>query len=133
MWYDKYDGLPPRGSPLESLFLLVFLQRQEATLLSARALVQSTLPEGKAGKAAIDAFQKYADTMFPFIKSASKETDMHERLREFVKHPVKIDLRPIRAAAADHAKQNAALKHSRLKPQVPGIHAPNIPGKKRGN
>ena len=133
MWYDKYDGLPPRGSPLESLFLLVFLQRQEAVLLSTRALVQSTLPEGKAGKPAIEAFQKYADHMFPFISSASKETDMHERLREFVKHPVKIDLRPIRAASAESARQSAVLKHSRLRPQVPGVDAPNSPGKKREN
>lgn len=131
MWYDKYDGLPPRGSPLESLFLLVYLQRQEADLLATRALVQSTLPEGQAAKPAIEAFQKFVDRMFPFIESASKESADHERLRDFVKQPVRIDLRPVYAAQAESAKRNAALRHSRLKPSIPGVHAPKIPGKAR--
>lgn len=130
MWYDKYTGLPPRGTPLESLFLLVYLQRQESNLLATRALVQSTLPEGKAAKPAIEAFQKYVDRMFPFIESASKETADHERLREFVKHPVKIDLKPVFAAQAESARKSAVFKHSRLRPQVPGVHTPSIPGKK---
>ena len=131
MGYDKYPSLPPVGSPLESLFLLVFLQRQEANLLSTRALVQSTLPEGKAAQPAIEAYQKYVDRMFPFIESASKESEIHTKLREFVKHKAKIDLRPIMAAQAETARNNAVLRHSKLKPRIPGVHEQTMPGKKR--
>jgi hypothetical protein len=131
MWYDKYQGLPPRGSPLESLFILVYLQRQEAHLLATRAIVQSTIPEGSAAKPAIEAFQKYCDTMFPFIASASKESEQHARLREFVKHPAKIDLRPVYQAQADTARRNSILRTTRLKPSIPGVHAPKIPGRPR--
>ena len=122
MWYDKYPTFPPRNSPLESLFLLVFLQRKESELLSTRALVQSTLPSGKAAEPAIEAYQKYVDRMFPFIQSAAKESEVHERLREFVKHPAQIDLRPIMAAQAETARSNAVLRHSKLKPSIPGAN-----------
>jgi len=130
MWYDKYPGLPPRSSPLESLFLLVFLQRTESELLSTRALVQTSMPEGSAAKPAIEAYQKYVDTMFPFIESASKESEVHALLREFVKHPVKIDLRPIREAQAQTARNNAVLRHNRLKAHVPGVSPTPVLGKK---
>lgn len=131
MWYDKYNGLPPRGSPLESLFLFVFLQRQEAQLLATRAIVQSTIPEGAAAKPAIAAFQKYCDTMFPAIKSAAAETDMHARLREFIKHPAKIDLRPHYKNLAESARKTAVYRSMRLKPAIPGVHPEALPGKKR--
>lgn len=130
MWYDKYPTFPPRGSPLESLFLLVFLQRKEADLLSTRALVQSTLPEGKAAQPAIEAYQKYVSQMFPFIQSASKESELHERLREFVKYKARIDLRPVMAAQAETARSNAVLRHSKLKPSIPGVHHETVPGKR---
>jgi len=130
MWYDKYPGLPPRGSPLESLFLLVFLQRTESELLSTRALVQTSMPEGSAAKPAIEAYQKYVDKMFPFIESASKESEIHERLREFVKYKAKIDLRPIMAAQAETARNNAVLRHNKLRPKIPGVHPQSMPGKK---
>jgi hypothetical protein len=131
MWYDKYPSLPPGGSPLESLFLLVFLQRQEANLLSTRALVQSTLPEGKAAQPAIEAYQKYVDRMFPFIESASKESEMHTKLREFVKQKAVIDLRPIMAAQAQTARNNAVLRQSKLKPSIPGTYGQTPPGKRQ--
>jgi hypothetical protein len=130
MWYDKFDGMPPRGSPLESLFILVYLQRQEAHLLATRAIVQSTIPEGSAAKPAIEAFQKYCDTMFPFIKKAETEDEHHQRLAEFIKHRAKIDLRPIYKAQADSAKQTSIHKMMRIKPSIPGVHQPAIPGKK---
>lgn len=130
MWYDKYPGLPPRGSPLESLFLLVFLQRTERDLLSTRALVQTSMPEGTAAKPAIEAYQKYVDKMFPFIESASKESEAHTLLREFVKYKAKIDLRPIMEAQAETARNNAVLRHSKLKPRIPGVDSQQVPGKK---
>jgi hypothetical protein len=130
MWYDKYPRIPPANSPLESLFLLVFLQRKEAELLATRALVQSTIPEGSAAKPAIEAYQKYVDRMFPFIESASKPDDQARALAEFVKYKAKIDLRPVLQAQAESARRSAAYKSGRLKPQIPGVHTPNMPGKR---
>lgn len=123
MWYDKFRGLPPRGSPLETVFLLVYLQRQEAQLLSTRALVQSTLPEGKeASDPAIAAYQKYCDAMFPFMERAANADKDAERkkLLEFIKHRAKISLHPIYKAQAENAKRMATLKRFRLQPKIPG-------------
>lgn len=111
--------------------MLVYLQRQEAQLLATRAIVQSTIPEGSAAKPAIEAFQKYCDTMFPTIESASKETDLHQRLREFVQHPAKIDLRPHFKNLADSARKSAIYRSTRLKPAIPGVHPEALPGKKK--
>ena len=123
MWYDKFHGTPPRGSPMETVFLLVYLQRQEAQLLSTRAIVQSTLPEGKAASdPAIAAYQKYCDAMFPFLDRASNtdEDAARARLLEFVKHPARIALHPIYKAQAENAKRVATLKRFRLQPKIPG-------------
>jgi hypothetical protein len=123
MWYDKFAGLPPRGSPLETVFLLVYLQRQEAQLLATRALVQSTLPEGKeASDPAIAAYQKYCDAMFPFMERAANRGKDDERklLAEFVKHRARILLHPIYKAQAENAKRVAVLKRFRLQPKIPG-------------
>lgn len=122
MWYDRFVGLPPRGSPLESLFLLVFLQRQEAQLLATRAIVQSTLlTEGKQDPA-LEAFKAYSEAMVPFLEKAQlgQQKTEHELLNEFVKSPMKIDLKPIYQSQVDQAKRLASLRQKRLKPRVPG-------------
>lgn len=122
MWYDRFQGLPPRGSLLESIFLLVFLSRQEAHLLATRAIVQSTLPEGGAAKPAIEAYQKYCDRMFPHIERAGdvEKEDQHKRLAEFVKTRASIALAPILKAQADQHKKLITNKHLRVKPRYPG-------------
>jgi hypothetical protein len=122
MWYDRFQGMPPRGSLLESIFILVFLSRQEAHLLATRAIVQSTLPEGGAAKPAIEAFQKYCDRMFPYIERAgdTDKEDQHKRLAEFVKTRASIALAPILKAQADQQKKLATHKHLRVKPRYPG-------------
>jgi hypothetical protein len=123
MWYDKYPGMPPRNSPLESLFTLVYLQRQEAQLLSTRALVQVSMPtHQEAQDPAIKAFQKYCDTMFPFLDRASNQEEEQARaqLREFVKRPARIQLRPVWKAQAEHAKRMASLKRFAVKATNPG-------------
>lgn len=122
MWYDRFSGLPPRGSLLESLFLLVFLSRQEAHLLATRAIVQSTLPEGKAATPAIEAYQKYCDRMFPYIERAGDmdKEDQRKRLAEFVKKRASISLAPVLKAQADQQKKISAMRQFRIKPRYPG-------------
>jgi len=127
MWYDKFPGLPPRGSLLESLFTLVYLGRQEAELLSTRAVVQVSMPDSKeAQDPAIEAFQKYCDRMFPFLERAGdqEKEDARKRLLSFVKHPVKIQLKPVLKAAAARARKLATFKRFAVKPTSPGAAQP---------
>lgn len=123
MWYDRYPGVPPRGSPLETLFTLVYLQRREAELLSTRAIVQVSMPEHReAQDPAIEAFQKYCDTMFPFLERASdtEKEQAREVLLDFVKKKARISMKPIWKMQAQHAKRLATLKKFALNPKVPG-------------
>lgn len=123
MWYDRYVGVPPRGSPLESLFTLVYLQRQEAQLLSTKALVQVSMPDSKSAQdPAIEAFQKYCDNMFPFLERASNLDKEEERkaLLDFVKKPARISLKPIWKAQAEQARKVATYKRFSVRPEVPG-------------
>lgn len=121
MWYDKYPGIPPRRSPLESLFAIVYMRRHEAKLLETRAIIESTLPEGAAAKPAIAAYQQYHDRMMPFIEAALKpQNEAHEMLKEFVKRKAKIDVRPYLNSQADIGRRNAIRRAGRIRPRVPG-------------
>ncbi len=110
MWYDKYPGTPPRGSPLETLFLLVHIGRKEADMLATRALVRGQLAvmakSTDAAKSAFDAYQLYADAMFPFLEKAANITAKsdYEQLMEHVRYPMAIDLQSVRQQRAMEAR-----------------------------
>lgn len=125
MWYDKFAGIPLRGSPLETIFVLVRLERQQAQLLETRAMIQAIvgLHDSRSTQdPAIEAFQEYCKRMFPFLDRAmdAEKNEAHERLKEFVKHPAKIALHPIYKQQAEHAKKMASLKRFKLQPKPPG-------------
>lgn len=125
MWYDKFPSIPPRGSPLETIFVLVRLERSQAQLMETRALVQSIVGLHETRKTqdpAINAFQEFCDKMFPFLDRAmnSEKEQAHQRLMNFVAHPAKIALHPIYKQQAEHAKQMANLKRHKLTPRSPG-------------
>ena len=129
MWYDKYPGVPPRGSLLETVFVLVGIQRRQAELLSTRALVQAIVglhalsPNPKETMhPAIEAFQLYADKMFPFLDKATtaEKTDQHKALEHFTKAPLRISTKDIYKQKVEHARRNAALRSTKLKPRIPG-------------
>jgi hypothetical protein len=123
MWYEKYPGIPPRGSPLERLFTLVYLSRKRTELLSTRALVQVSMPEGReAQDPAIEAFDTYCKQMFPFLDRAvdtEKET-ARKRLLKFIKKRARIDMRPVWKQQAERARKVAALKRFKMRPAMPG-------------
>lgn len=106
--------MPERGSPFETLLMLVQLQRAKASLYSTRALVQSTLPEGKAADAAIKAFQTYCDLQLPFLERAQNADaeDAKAALEAFVRHPLKFPLAPVIAAKA--SKTNRRLRTKQM-------------------
>lgn len=115
VWYDKYPGVPPRGSPLETLFIYVHVARKEAELLATQTLVRcqfallSKTPEG--AKSAYEAYQNYAGVMFPMLERAANTTvDDHTRLMEHVKYPMRIDVQAIRYMQAEQAKQKGLRK-----------------------
>ena len=122
MMYDK-ASLPPPGSPLESIFILVHLERRSAEMLAHRALIQAVLPaEKEAQDPAIKAFEQYCDQVFPFLERAANKDKEDERaaLERFAAHPAKIKMQQIYKAQADHAKKIQSLKKFRIKPQSPG-------------
>jgi len=125
MWYDKFVGIPPRGSLLETIFVLVRLERQQAQLMETRAMLQAIvgLHESRSTQdPAIEAFQEYCSKMFPFLDRAmnAEREEAHQRLMEFVKHPARIALHPIYKQQAEHAKKMASLKRFKLRPKTPG-------------
>lgn len=101
MLYDKHVGAPEKGTLLESVFVLIFLQRQEEQLLATRALVQATLSKEET-KPAIEAFEMYCAHMFPFLAEAKLgNPDQREALKAFAKTVAKINLRSVYKQQAD--------------------------------
>lgn len=109
MWYDKYPGVPPRGSPLEAVFLLMHIHRREAELLATRSMVHAQwalLSKSEEwAKKAFEAYQTYAESMFPFLERAANTTTTDQaRLLELVKYPMRIDVASVEKQRAQKAK-----------------------------
>lgn len=124
MWYDKYPGVPERGSYLETLFLLVMMERKDAELMATRALVLGTMADGSGQvKEAIAGFQAYCDAMFPFLQKAAevdKNRD-YERLMSVVAKPIRIDIAPTLAERQQKARTKAAQKFKIRGVEIPGV------------
>lgn len=116
MWFDKYPSVPPRGSPLETVFVHVTVQRKDAELLSTRALVRSQwallAKSPDAAKASFEAYEAYAESMFPFLEKAQglATMDDNQKLLEHVKHPMQIDIQAIKRERAADTRARALQK-----------------------
>ncbi len=117
MWYDKYPGVPLRGSPLEALFTLVSLHMKQADLLATQTLVRSSMAQGsETAKAAIEAYQAYCDAMFPFLEAAQDPNiDAKRQLLEHVKHPMQISTGELRKVLAQQAREKASAKFGAIR------------------
>ena len=127
MWYDTVREPPPRKSPLETLFVLVYLRRAEQELMGTHALIQSlvmSIPSGTKIDPAIEAFQRYFNAMMPHLEKAAKKKDeAKEALLRLTKHPVKIGLKSLYKQRSAQWKQAAKTKIPRAKlirPKIPG-------------
>lgn len=131
MLYDKVNVLPPPGSVLDTVFLLVRLERSKASLLEQRAVIQGLIANNpnNTNNATIKAFEAYAEAMLPFLERAKSNDldDAKKQLAEFVKAPAKIDLKPVVAARHAEARRKAS-KTFRVIPTHPG--QPKLPGTK---
>lgn len=115
MWYDKYPGVPPRGSPLETVFLLVHLQRQEVALMAQRTQVRGQLAllakSPESAKAALEAYENYCDALFPFLNKATESLgEDKKRLLEHVKYPLRIDIGALQHEMGAKAKAKGLAK-----------------------
>jgi hypothetical protein len=73
--YDMMMEPPPPGSPLESVFILVWQMREDAEYYRIRAIVQAAMDIKDDGKAAQDAFKEFADHFFPYLAGEQKRGD----------------------------------------------------------
>ena len=65
----------------------------------------------ESAKAAFEAFQGYADSMFPFLERAAEQrTADHVRLLEHIKRPIEIDVHAIQKERAERAKARGLSK-----------------------
>lgn len=125
MIYDKFAGLPPRGSLLETVFVITMAQRRQAQLMETRAIVQSLLGLHESKKTqdpAIEAFEQYCAKIFP-VMSRAMDADKERaitRLQDFVKFRAKISKYEVYKQQAAHYKQMANLKRFKLQPKMPG-------------
>ena len=93
--------------------LLIWVDRQQAALLSTRALVQAIVSKDDS-KDAIEAFEEYCKKMFPFFENAAKleQEDEKKALLELVQRPVRIDMSKV------YEGQARALTHMNKKPRL---------------
>jgi hypothetical protein len=122
--YDKHVGPPPRNSPLESVFLLVFIRRQEADLLATRALVRSMINLSESQELeeeAIKAFEDYCGKMFPFWKRAEdlEVDDQRQALMKIINKPLRINMPELYKTQAAALKMKAKRKQASQKARIP--------------
>jgi hypothetical protein len=77
--YEKATNLPEPGTPLESLFLLVWRSRQDIRLMETRAVVQALMASNSESKDAqknlLDAWTDYSNELFPFQRGTKRRSD----------------------------------------------------------
>ena len=71
---EKYPDVPPTGSPMEILFLVLWRMRQELAFQQSRSAVQSMLSQQGADSKSIEkAFEDLKNSFFPFEKTQRAE------------------------------------------------------------
>lgn len=122
--YERYQGLPPSGSPLETVFLIVQREKQRADVLAVKAQAQSLIlilqqlgASAAVSKPAVAAFDAYVEQVLPIEKPTDGISDEHKKLREFVKAPAKINTQHIAEQRLAVAKQKVAQNTRRLRPR----------------
>jgi len=73
--YENLRGLPPAGSPLEPLIILVWRMREDANFYQNRAVVQAMAAGEKDGDAVDKAWKKYVDAKFPYYAATLQKSD----------------------------------------------------------
>lgn len=122
--YDRYEGLPPNGSPLETVFLIVQRERQRAEMLAVKTQAQALLlilqqlgASKQVAKPATDAFDAYVDHVLPVEKAAEVVSDAHKVLNDFVKYPARINQQMVYEQRVSAAREKVGRNARRLRPR----------------
>lgn len=84
--YDIMSELPPRGSVREALMVSIRLRRDVQDLYRTYVIVQAIRDKGETGEPTQDAFNKFRDSIMPFVGDSTKRADQEvvARLEEEV-------------------------------------------------
>lgn len=93
----------------------VLIERKKEQLVATEALILASIPEGRKVEPIIASYQKYVDTVFPFMKDtqAVNVDKQKEALKNFVKYKAKIDLREYYQGRVDKSRRAMALRSYR--------------------
>jgi hypothetical protein len=111
MLYDLAQELPPAGSLLESIFLLIALRKREAEVLQTEAIIVAV---AGAQSGQIDLIQKslrqYKNSVLPFLEAekTKQDVDMKALLKHWVDKKA-FTVRPL-WRAADSKKMHSQLR-----------------------
>lgn len=120
MLYDKYVGVPPRGSPLESIFCIVSSRRQNAIAQGIMVLVAGF----RDSKETPERFQEFLSSMFPYLQGVEERQneEAREALMDLVGKRLSIDTtqigRPERSSTRMVSRE--ATERFRIQPKIPG-------------
>jgi hypothetical protein len=98
--YDAMRDVPPPGSPMESVMILVWQMRQEIDFYTVRAIIQSEADDSKDGKPTQDAWKAVVDAFYPYMKEQRRKSDL---------------------AAMNFLKREVARGAFRIRPLVPVV------------
>ena len=120
MLYDRMEGMPEPGSPMEILFLVLWRMRQQIEFHKSRVVVQSLLSqEGVSGESIEKAFEDLRNAFFPFeenAKSAEEEKLRKVLYRELARGPLKVT--PMVDVTKEGLKQKLHQGQQELKEQA---------------
>lgn len=93
--YDTCKRQPPPGSPVESLFILVWWMRRDIDYYMVRVMVQSAVDPDK-GKSTTDAWKDFTEYFYPYLKGQRREHD-HQALGSLMREVKKgqLTVRPL--------------------------------------
>jgi len=72
--FDRFKGMPENGSPMETLFLVLWRMRQQVDFQKSRVLVQALMnQQGAEPKHIEEAFEDLRESFFPFEQAKRDE------------------------------------------------------------
>lgn len=114
MLYDMLATPPSPGSPVESLMIMVWQMRQDATYFLNRAIVQAAMEIGDGGEASQKSWGEFTDKFYPYLEDRRKKGDA-AALKVFYKEfNKKLIVTPL-ASLSKRARRNRAGKSTNSK------------------
>jgi len=135
--YEKAMKLPETGSPMETLFILLWKMKQDIEFQKVRTLVQGlySLQPTSEDKSVQDAFEDFRKAFQPFTEKRKDEEKQDLRaalLREVSKGPIRVTVQEDftrRKMSVGLAKGEKAMAHHRVLQDMGRLERIDILGK----